>query len=112
MLVCFRNANQWSKTNTVRSEKIPVGWIFKQLLGRPSLGFTERKLQILPPRSGIQVHTQGVSPHFPRNFQTDLGSLDLSYREIVMEQTFGCWFVSFFESGELPYGVSLRGICD
>ena len=67
---------------------------------------------ILPQSSSIQVHTQGVSSQDTTIFQTDLGSLDLSYREIVMEQTFGCWFVSFFESGELPYGVSLRGICD
>ena len=60
----------------------------------------------------MQVQTHSVYPQDPRIFQTDLGSLDLSYREIVMEQTFGCWFASFFESGELPYGVSLTGICD
>lgn len=43
-------------------------------------------MQILPPRSSIQVHTQGVSPQDPRIFQTNLGSLDLSYRENVMDR--------------------------
>ena len=38
------------------------------------------------PRPGIQVDTQGVSPQDPRIFQTNLGSLDLSYRENVMDR--------------------------
>ena len=37
-------------------------------------------------RPGIQVDTQGVSPQDPRMFQTSLGSLDLSYRENVMDR--------------------------
>ena len=37
-------------------------------------------------RPGIQVDTQGVSPQDPRMFQTNLGSLDLSYRENVMDR--------------------------
>ena len=31
-------------------------------------------------------YTQGVSPQDPRIFQTNLGSLDLSYRENVMDR--------------------------
>ena len=42
---------------------------------------------ILPSRSGIQVRTQDVSPQYPRIFQTDLGSLDLSYRENMVGGT-------------------------
>ena len=108
----FRNVKGWSKDNVVRSEKTAIGWIFKLLQGQTTLGPSERKMGILPPRSVMQVQTDGVYPQDPRIFQTDLGSLDLSYREIVMEQTFGCWFASLFESRALPYGVSLRGICD
>ena len=37
-------------------------------------------------RPGIQVDTQDVSPQHPRMFQTNLGSLDLSYRENVMDR--------------------------
>ena len=47
---------------------------------------------ILPQRSGIQVHTQGVSLQDPIIFQTDLGSQDCSYRGNMMEKTFGYWF--------------------
>ena len=46
------------------------------------------KMLSLPRRSSIQVHTQYVSLEYPRIFQTDLGSLDPSYRENSMEQTF------------------------
>ena len=53
---------------------------------------------ILPRRSSIQVHTQYVSLQYPRIFQTDLGSLDPSYRENLMEQTFWC----FSTSDDLP----------
>ena len=38
------------------------------------------------PRPGIQIDTQGVSPQDPRMFQTDRGSLDLSYRDNVMDR--------------------------
>ena len=44
----------------------------------------------LPTKSSIQFHTQDVSPQYPRISQTDLGSLDLSYRENMMEQRLGC----------------------
>ena len=46
----------------------------------------------MPSRFDIQVHTHDVSLQFPRNFQTDLGSLYLSCRRNVMEQMFGCCF--------------------
>ena len=42
---------------------------------------------ILSSSSDIQVDTHDVSGQFPRNFQTDLGSLCCS--ENLMEQTFG-----------------------
>ena len=50
---------------------------------------TKNKMQNLPSRSNIQVDTHGVS-RISTKFQTDLGSLDLSYRKNLMEQTFGC----------------------
>ena len=46
------------------------------------------KMLILPIRSNIQVHTQYVSLKYPRIFQTDLGSLDPSYREKLMKLGF------------------------
>lgn len=45
---------------------------------------------ILPPKFGIQVDTQGVSPQDQWIFHTDLGSLDHPYRENLKEQTYGC----------------------
>ena len=68
----------------VRSEKIPVGWIFKQLLCLTTFRHTENKMQNLPPASDIQVDTHGVS-RISTKFQTDLGSLDLSYRKNLTE---------------------------
>ena len=59
----------------------------------------------------MQVHTQDVSLQYPRILQTDVGSLDLSCRENVMEQWFGCWFSIPCEYGALPYGNTIRGIC-
>ena len=108
MLVCFRNAYQWSKMITVRSEKILVGWIFKQLLCLTTFRHTKNKMQNLLSWSDIQVDTHGVSD-ISMKFQTDLGSLDLSNRKNLMEQTFGCWFAIPCECGDLSYGLSLRG---
>ena len=98
----FRNAKGWSKASVVSTDKTAIGLIFKQLLGQTSLRPTKRKMQILPSRFDIQVNTHGVSLQFPRNLQTDLGSLDLCYREKVMEQTFGCCFAFPCECGDLP----------
>ena len=109
---CFRIAKGWSKPSALRCEKTAVGCIFKQLLGCPALGPTDNKMQILPSKSIIQVNTHGVTPQFPRNFHRDLCSLDLSYRENLMEQMFGCWFSFSFDCEALPYGHSLRGICN
>ena len=82
-----------------------------QAAARPvHFGPTERKMEIFPPMSNIQVHTQGVNIQGPRNFQTDLASPDLSYRENMMESTFGCWFDFHCECGDPLYGLSLRGI--
>lgn len=41
---CFRIAKGWSKPSALRCEKTAVGWIFKQLLGCPTLGPTESKM--------------------------------------------------------------------
>ena len=54
---------------------------------------------IFPSRSVIQVHTQGVFPQDSRIFQTDLDSLEPSYRENVMEQTFTWSFADPCDSG-------------
>ena len=56
----------------------------------------------------MQIQTHSVYLQDPRIFQTDLGSLDLSYRENVMEETFGCWFAFPCEIGGLPYGHTVR----
>ena len=61
VLVSFRNANGWRRTSPVRSEKIQIGWIFKQLLGLPALWSTKWKMRIFPSRLDIQVDTHGVS---------------------------------------------------
>ena len=87
---CLRNLEGLTKAIIVTIKKTAIGWTFKQLLSHIILGPAERKRQILPTKSGIQFHTQDVSPQYPRIFQTDLGSLDLSYRENMMEQTLGC----------------------
>ena len=92
-------------------KKTAIGWIFKQLLGRTILGPTESKMWILPPGSGIQVHSQDVSPQYPRISQADLGSLDLPYRENVMEEMFGCWFAFPCEIGGLPCSHTVRWNC-
>ena len=64
-----------------------------------------------PSRFDIQLNTYGVSPWFLRNFQSDLGSLELSYRENMMELTFVCWLTFPCECGELHYVLRLRGNC-
>ena len=66
----------------------------------------------LETKVGINVNTHGVSPQDPRIFQTDLGSLYLSYRETVMEQPFGCWLAFPCECWDLPNSLSLRGNCN
>ena len=43
------------------------------------------KMLIFPRRFNNQVHTQSVFLQYPRIFQTDVGSLDLSYRDKLME---------------------------
>ena len=62
----------------------------------------------LETKVGINVNTHGVSRQDPRIFQTDLGSLYLSYRETVMDQTFGWCFAFPHEFGGLPYGHTIR----
>lgn len=80
-----------SKANAVRSKKkIAVGLIFKQLLGLTALGPTEKKLEFYCIRYPCWPH--GVSLQFPRNFQTDLHSLDLSYRK---SDRLDVWIIGF-----------------
>ena len=64
---------------------------------------------ILPRRSSIQVHTQYVSLQYPRIFQPDLGSLDPSYRENLMEQTFDVCLLFPVSVGVLPTVTQVRG---
>ena len=105
---CLRNLEGLTKAITVTIKKTTIGWTFKQLLSHIILGPAERKMRILPTNSSIQFHTQDVSPQYPRIFQTDLGSLDLSCRENMMEQTLGCFpwecggvFPKLTQSGEI-----------
>ena len=107
---CFRNLKWWTKAITVRS-KITIVWIFKQLLGSTLLWPSERKLQILPTRSRIQVHTQDVAPPYPWIFQTDLGLLYCSYMENVMELMSGCWFAFVCDFWWLPCRHIIKGNC-
>ena len=83
---------------------------FQAIASRTSLGHPERKICIVHPRSGIQVHTRGVSPRDSRNFQTDLCSLEFSYRENWLEQPFGGCFAFPCECGTPTYSHSLRRI--
>ena len=108
----LRYPKGWTKATTVRNEKTAIGWIIKQVLGCTTLGPTEKKMGILPPRSGIQVHTLGVYLQDPSIIQSNLGPLDPSYRKNGLEETFGCWFAFPYECGDLPYSLSLRGNCD
>ena len=43
-----------------------------------------------------------------QEFSTELGSLDLSYWENGMEQTFGSWFAYHCECGTPPNGHKLK----
>ena len=43
----------------------------------------------MAPKSGMQVHTQGVFPSKPRIFLTDPSSLELSYRAQGTEEMCG-----------------------
>ena len=65
-------------------------------LGHLTLRPIRRKAGILQRSSGIQVHTQGVSPQDTTIFQTDLGSLGLLLRKCD-----GCLDVG------LPFPVSV-----
>ena len=87
-------------------------WIDFQAVAKPQLSrVNQETMLILSSRCNIQVHTQYVSLQYPRIFKTDLGSLDPSYRENLMEQTFGCLFAFPSECGCLPYGDIVRGNC-
>ena len=100
----------WTKPCAVRSEKTVIGWIFKKSLGRPALGPTERKMGILPTRSITQVQTHSVYLQDPRIFQTDLGSLDPSYREKLNKPgVFYLFFPVIMQS--FPTTTPVRGNC-
>ena len=94
--ICYRNHKGWSKAITVRSNKIAIGWIFKQFLCCTVLGPTVGKLEILPLRSSVQVHTQDVAPQCPWIFQTDLGS--------VASPIWKTWWNRYLDVG-LPFPV-------
>ena len=75
--------------------------------GHPALGPIERKMLSLSSSSDIQVDTHNASGQFPRNFQTDLGSL--CYSENMMEQTFGCVLPFPVSVGTFPTDYSGSG---
>lgn len=83
---------------------------FQAIASHTSLWHPERKIQIVHPRSGIQVHTRDVSPCDARNFQTELCSLEFFYRENWLEQPFGGCFAFPCECGTPTYGHSLKKI--
>lgn len=83
---------------------------FQAIASHTSLWHPERKIQIVHPRSGIQVHTRDVSPCDSRNFQTELCSLEFFYRENWLEQPFGGCFAFPCECGTPTYGHSLKKI--
>ena len=61
-------------------------WIDFQAVAKPQLSrVNQETMLILSSRCNIQVHTQYVSLQYPRIFKTDLGSLDPSYRENLLE---------------------------
>ena len=105
---CLWNLKGYSKASAVQSKKTAFGWIFNQWLGPTTLGPMEWKMWILKPKYRIQVHTEGLPHQDPRMFWTDIGSLDLSCRENVIEQLFECWFAFPCYSGVHPYGQTLR----
>ena len=85
---------------------------FQEVARPPHFRGHRAKMRIMPPRSAIQVHTQDVSPQDPTVFQMDLGSLGLSYREYMMEQTFECWFAFLCDFQAVPYCHTLRAYYD
>ena len=95
---CFRNPKVWSKAITVRSKNTAIGWIFNQLLGHTFSGPTEGKFQILPPRSGIWLHTQYATPPESKSFTFRPG-LPGSLQQRKCD---GCWFAIFCECQGLP----------
>ena len=69
------------------------------------------KMLILLTTSSIQVQTQYVSLQNPRIFQTDLGSLDLFYKENVRNlSVFACLFFSVSRQS-FPTVTHVRGNC-
>lgn len=56
----------------------------------------------MAPRSGMQIHTQDVSPQEPRVFLPGLGLLELYYRAKGMEQKCGCDFAFTFDCEAPP----------
>lgn len=76
-----------------------------QAAAKPQPTMANREKMLILPRSSIQVHTQYVSKHYPRIFQTDLGSL--IYREL--HGTDALMFVCFSVSGAFPMGTQGRG---
>ena len=81
---CTRNQKSLTKPIDVISRKTSFEWIIKQMSAPHPFSTNREKILILPTRFNNQVHTQYVSMQYPRIFQIDLGSLDLSYKDNLM----------------------------
>ena len=86
-------------------------WTDFQAAAKPQPTMANReKMLILPTRSSIQLHAQNVSKHHPRIFQTDLHSLDPSYREKLNK--LGVFYLFFPVIMQLfPTMTPVRGNC-
>ena len=56
------NAGAGIKASSGRRKQTATGGLCKQLLGRPVLGLSRRKMPVGAPRPGLQVGAQGVLP--------------------------------------------------
>lgn len=95
----FRNPSGWTKAIAVTVRKQQLAG-FSQLLGHTVVGPTKSKMEFC--HLWYPGSHSGCVPAVSGIFQTDLCSLDLCYRENVMEGTFGCWFAFPCEIGGLP----------
>ena len=59
----------------------------------------------------VSRFTHKMSPSSIQEFSRQTGSLDLSYRENMMEQMFGCCFEFACECGNPLDGHGLKGTC-
>ena len=85
----LHTAKGWSKARSIRGTKRATGWIFKLLLGCNNSGPTRGKQAPCGAQVGHAGSHTGCVPVKAKNFLTDLGSLELSYRAKGREETCG-----------------------